>query len=275
MTCTKKTVKFNKYILSNEKAQKEYVEIRKAKDWIPFFIPYLKKGFNLLDCGCGVGSLTLDIAEIVFPGQVIGIDMDEKQLEIAKKAVKDKGISNVKFQKEDVYNLPFEKESFDAILAHTLLIHLPDQLKVMEIFRSLLKPKGLVGISDDDWGTAVDSPPSPFNGKNIELMSKVIQHNGGNPFYSRNLRGLLLKAGFEKTEGYALAPEHYGNISETRRVVSVVNGIYMDKEFRELVTSKEWITPEALDNLINENIRWAEAPDSFAAHMYCAAIGWK
>ncbi len=269
------TQKTNEYILNNEKAQQEYVEIRRAGKWIPFFIPHLKPGFNVLDCGCGVGSLTLDIAELVAPGKVIGVDMDERQLEVAQKAAKERELTNVTFQKVDVYNLKFEKESFDAVLAHTLLIHLPDQLKALKIFYHLLKNNGVVAVSDDDWGTAVDSPHSPFSGKNIELMSKVIQHNGGNPFYSRNLRGLLLKAGFTRSEGFALAPEHYGNISETRRVVSVVNGIYNDDNFRTLVTSKGWISPMKLDELVEENLRWAESPDSFAAHMYCAAIAWK
>lgn len=32
-----------------------------------------------------------------------------------------------------------------------------------------------------------------------------MRHNGGDPFYSRHLRALLLQAGFARTEGHALA----------------------------------------------------------------------
>ena len=72
------------YTLNNAEAQQTYVSVRRAKDWVGFFLPYLKQGFSVLDCGCGVGSITLDIAELVAPGQVIGVDMDEKQLQIVR-----------------------------------------------------------------------------------------------------------------------------------------------------------------------------------------------
>lgn len=265
----------NAYILSDERAQQEYVEVRRAEKWIPFFLPYLKNGYNVLDCGCGVGSITLDIAERVFPGKVIGVDMDERQLEIGRQNAEKRGIKNVVFEKADVYALPYAKESFDAILAHTLLIHLSDHIRVLKVFHSLLKPSGVVGISDDDWGTSIDSPMSPVSGKNIELMAKVIQYHGGNPFYSRHLRSHLIEAGFEKNEGYALAPEFYGTLTETRRIVSVVNNILSSPEFIALVTDKRWATKEEIDELIEYNLKWAEAPNSFAAHMYCAAVGWK
>lgn len=265
----------NPYILSDDRAQQEYIEERRAEKWIPFFLPYLKTGYNVLDCGCGVGSITLDIAERVFPGQVIGVDMDERQLEIGRQKAEERGITNITFEKADVYALPYAKESFDAILAHTLLIHLNDQIRVLKIFHSLLKPSGVVGISDDDWGTSIDSPMSPFSGKNIELMAKVIQYHGGNPFYSRHLRSLLIEAGFDKNEGYALAPEFYGTLTETRRVASVVNDILSSPDFVSLVISKNWATKEELDELIEYNLKWAEAPNSFAAHIYCAAVGWK
>ncbi len=37
----------------------------------------------------------------------------------------------------------------------------------------------------------------------------------------------------------------------------------------------DWATQAELDELVAENIRWGNRPDSFAAHMYCAAVGWK
>jgi len=49
-----------------------------------FFLPYLHPGMTVLDCGCGPGSLTLEIAERVAPGQVVGIDLDPVLIEAAE-----------------------------------------------------------------------------------------------------------------------------------------------------------------------------------------------
>lgn len=265
----------NSYILSDSSAQKEYIELRSVEKWIPFLLPYLKPGLNVLDCGCGVGSISLDIAERVYPGKVCGIDLDDYQLEIGRKNAFERDIDNITFEKSDIYSMPFKKDSFDIVLAHTLLIHLNNQLEALKCFYNIFKPGGIVAVSDDDWGTAVQTPESPVTGKSMELMAKVIKYKGGNPFYSRNLRSLMLQAGFVRNEGFALAPEYYGTLEETRRIVSVVNKILRSSEFTELVTQKCWVTKDELDNIVEENILWAEAPDSFAAHMYCAALGWK
>ncbi len=159
------------------------------------------------------------------------MDIDEKQLEVARENAKKRQLSNVTFIKGNVYELPFKDSTFDAVLAHTLLIHLNDQLGVLKIFHRLLKRGGVVGISDDDWGTHIESPETSFTGKSIKLMAKVIKHNGGNPYYSRHLRSLMIKAGFTRNEGHAIASEYYGTLKETQRIVSVVNRILSDPDY--------------------------------------------
>jgi ubiquinone/menaquinone biosynthesis C-methylase UbiE len=137
------------YSLIDAQSQREYVETRTAAKWVGFFLPHLESGMSLLDCGCGVGSITLDLAEIVAPGQVIGLDTDSEQLEIARSQAQKRGLTNVNFEIANVYELPFADASFDAVLAHTLLIHLNDPLKALKEMRRILKPGGIVAISDD------------------------------------------------------------------------------------------------------------------------------
>src|SRR4029453_12491131 len=45
-----------------------------------FLAPYLRAGMRLLDCGCGPGSITVDLAQAVAPGEAIGIDRREEAL---------------------------------------------------------------------------------------------------------------------------------------------------------------------------------------------------
>src|SRR5215467_1957963 len=95
------------YTLGDTQAQTTYLESRTAAQWVGFFLPHLRPGMSLLDCGCGGGAITLDLAQIVAPGQVVGIDTDASQLELARTLAAERGATNVRFESASVYDLPF------------------------------------------------------------------------------------------------------------------------------------------------------------------------
>src|SRR5262245_32721783 len=95
------------YSIHNTDAQHEYLGGRRAANWVGFFIPHLRPGMSVLDCGCGVGSITLDLAELVAPAPVIGIDRDEAQLATARRSAEQRQIKNVTFEVGDVYQLKY------------------------------------------------------------------------------------------------------------------------------------------------------------------------
>ncbi len=262
------------YSISVESAQREYVQVRRATKWVAFFLPQLESGMRLLDCGCGVGTITIDLAEIVAPGQVIGIDRDPSQLAIAGSLAEQRQVTNVEFQVGNVYELEFPDASFDAVLAHTLLVHLNDPLRVLLEMRRVLKPGGVIGVSDDDFSTVVISPSNPGLEQFKDLWIRFLIHNGGNPYYSRHLRGLLLKAGFAKTEGHAVAADYYGTLAETRRLASIMQQLFRAPEFVKVAIEQGWTNQQQLEALIAEFGAWGERPDAFCALMYCAAVGW-
>ena len=261
------------YVIGAE-AQQTYVQTRRARDWVPSFLPHLRPGMRLLDCGCGVGSITLDLAEIVAPGPVVGVDVDPAQLEVARESARRRGLDNVSLQTASVYDLPFPDASFDAALAHTLLMHLSDPPAALREMRRVLKPGGVVGVADDDYGTIVQSPTSPLLDQIRDVWTRFVVHSGGSPFYSRHLRRYLLEAGFARTEGHAVAAEHYGTPEETRRFGQFMAGLFRQPAFVEAVTTQGWVDRETLEAMANEYVAWGERPDAFVAWMYCAAVGW-
>jgi len=50
-----------------------------------FFLPYLKTGITVLDCGCGPGTITRDIAQRIAPGRVVGLDFNADQIAVASR----------------------------------------------------------------------------------------------------------------------------------------------------------------------------------------------
>ncbi len=67
---------------------------RRAGEALAFLLPHLRPGLRVLDCGCGPGSITADVAELVAPGEVVGVDLEPSQLEIARQRAAERGLAN-------------------------------------------------------------------------------------------------------------------------------------------------------------------------------------
>ena len=80
---------------------------RSAQRQAGFLLPLLERGTSLLDCGCGPGSITCDLARHVAPGTVVGIDADPAQAERAAARAIEEQLDNVSFQAASIYDLPF------------------------------------------------------------------------------------------------------------------------------------------------------------------------
>jgi SAM-dependent methyltransferase len=260
--------------IASHREQVSYTGTRTATEWVPFFLPHLRPGMSLLDCGCGVGSITLDLAERVAPGQVVGVDLDASQIALARAEAGRRGLSNVRFEVASIYELPFQTGSFDAALAHTLLCHLHEPLRALRVLRQMLKPGGVVCVSDDDLSTVVFSPEDPHLRKGIDLGIRLLEHNGASSFYARHLRGLMLEAGFARTEGHAVAADHYGTLEETRKYAQFVDGLFSHPAWIAPVLSEGWADEAELAEMRAGVLAWGERPDAFLAWLYCAAVGW-
>lgn len=263
------------YSIADQQAQVAYTQVRRAARWVPFLLPHLRPGMRLLDCGCGVGSITLDLAEIVAPAETVGIDLDDRQLELARAAAAARGLGNARFAVGSVYELPFAEASFDVVLAHALLCHLSEPLRALKEMRRVLAPGGLAAVSDDDYSTWVIAPEhSALQRVLTDLVPQVVSANGGNLYYSRNLRRLMLEAGFARSEGHSVAAEYYGTLEETRRAAFIAGRVMRNSEWAQLVLAQGWATADELEALRADVLEWGERPDAFAAVLYCAALGW-
>jgi ubiquinone/menaquinone biosynthesis C-methylase UbiE len=70
-----------------------------------FFLPYLRAGMHVLDCGCGPGSITIGLAEVVAPGEVVGIDIEPSQITFARTHAAQQGRTNIRFEVGNVTRL--------------------------------------------------------------------------------------------------------------------------------------------------------------------------
>ena len=136
---------------------------RTAERQAAFLVPRLRPGIDLLDVGCGPGTITLGLARAVAPGSATGIDHDAAHVASARALAAERGISNASFLVSDALSLPFEDETFDAAFENNVFIHISeDVVRAAEEVLRVLKPGGLFAARDAGaeavvWGRANDS----------------------------------------------------------------------------------------------------------------------
>lgn len=230
---------------------------------------------DLLDAGCGVGSIALDLAPKIAPGRIFGIDVDPEQIEVARATAAQRGIENAEFATASVYELPFDDESFDIVFANAVLFYLREPSRALIEFKRVLRAGGLAAVTDDDLGTAVVSPDRPELERAPRLFEMAVAHEGGNARYSRHLRTLMLETGFARTQGIAHAPEVYGDLERTRWFAEYAVGLFGAPSMSKVIVDEGWATRAELDAMLDALREWGELPDAFAAWLYCGALGWK
>lgn len=254
--------------------QHRYVANRDAGRFLPFLLPYVRPGMDVLDVGCGIGSIALDLAPMLAPGRIVGIDADAGQIEVARGAAAERGIDNAEFVTSSVYELPVAGETFDVVYANAVLMYVRDQVEALREMQRVLRPDGLAAVVDDDFGTVVMSPDRPELELGPRLFELAVAHEGGNARYSRRLRTLMLEAGFARTKGVAHAPEVYGDLESTRWFAEFATGLFAAPAMTDVILDEGWATRAELDSLIAALREWGELPDAFASWLYCGALGW-
>src|SRR5512138_989594 len=170
------------YLHGYSPEHRAFLSSRTAIREAAFFLPFLKPGMRLLDCGCGMGALTTSLSEWLAPGEVIGIDREPSQLEAARAWAAEKGVSNVRFEIGNIYEIPYPDSSFDAAFAFTVLEHVREPLRAMREMRRILKPGGVVGIQDPDYGAQLQTPSTPGLQELNSWMRSFSEQNAS-PYY--------------------------------------------------------------------------------------------
>ncbi len=162
---------------------------------------HLIPGQKVLDIACGSGWATMKAARIVgTKGQVIGIDIADKLLDIARQKAASSGLDNINYYSGDVHNLDLNDESFDTVLCSSSLFLFDDIPQVLnECYRVLKTGRTMVFST---FGEAVFQPVTGmindylFRWENmISLRSPVsIMDTPG------KCRDMFISAGFSNVE---------------------------------------------------------------------------
>lgn len=170
---------------------------RTAANSAAFLLPHLLSDMTLLDVGCGPGTVTVDLAERLTQGSVVGVDASDDVLESARGLADAHGTTNISFEHANAYELPFADSSFDVVFAHQLLQHLSDPVAALREMKRVAKPGGFVAVRDADYEAMAWYPESAELTEWNMLYHEVTHAYGFEPDAGRRLASWVRDAGFD------------------------------------------------------------------------------
>ena len=171
---------------------------RTAENSAGYLLPHLRPGQSLLDVGCGPGTITADLALLVAPGEVVGLDAAPAVLDQARAhaAGLGSGAANLRFEVGDLFSLAYADASFDVVHLHQVLQHLTDPVGALVSLRRVLAPDGVLAARDSDYAAFTWAPTDPLLDRWRELYFAVTGRNGHDASLGPRLLGLAHDAGF-------------------------------------------------------------------------------
>lgn len=108
----------------------------------------VEPGMDLLDAGCGFGGTLACLNERFDRLRMTGLNIDPRQLELARKRVTARAENRLEFVHGDACAMPFPDQSFDRVLAVECIFHFPSRGDFFEHVGRVLRPGGSLTISD-------------------------------------------------------------------------------------------------------------------------------
>ena len=152
----------------------------------------LGRGERILDVGVGTGHMAFDMAKATIGhNEIVGIDISDDMLNTCRERCAD--LPNVSFEMADLYDLPFDEESFDVVLSVQVFEYLEDVQKALLELHRVLKPGGRLILRDADWGTLIWESGNPDR---MRHMLDIWDQHLADPFSPRTLAAWIDSAGF-------------------------------------------------------------------------------
>ncbi|MGH7596410.1 MAG: class I SAM-dependent methyltransferase [bacterium] len=170
----------------------------------------LRPGARVLDVCCGSGASAIAAAEKVgSEGFVLGIDLAENLLELARTKARDRRLQNIEFRVGDMLDLRFPKFEFDAVVCVFGIFFVPDMPTAVRSLWRVVRPGGKLAITT--WGLRTFEPANTAFWNAIREVRPDL-YKGFSPWDRlcdpHSVLALLREGGIEQAEVVAEAGKH-------------------------------------------------------------------
>lgn len=166
---------------------------------LTYELMHLRPGASALDVGCGPGEDTTALAGLVGKsGRVVGVDLDDGLLRVARDRARALGLRNVTHRRARLPSLPFRANTFDAVRSERVFQHLEQPRASLEQCVRVLRPGGRLVILEPDWGTlVVDAGDTALE---RSVLAPGFDGAVNNPTAGRRLLGDFVRSGLTELD---------------------------------------------------------------------------
>lgn len=214
-----------------------------------FMAPHLKPGMELLDVGCGPGSITSGFAEIVAPGHTTGLDIEESQIEIARRA--NEAVDNLQFVVGSAAELPFGDSSFDVVFSNMALEHMPNKIIALREMNRVLRPGGVLGIRSGVASSTTWNKATAIQSKVEQITLDRWRETGGDPDYGLAQSSDIASLGFVDIE-ITSSTAHFGR--------DLIRSLIPDEQTKRAWFSRYLDDEEELETAVGDSATALENP---------------
>lgn len=253
---------------------------RTAANSAAYLVPLLRPGMDVLDVGCGPGTITVELAQLTAPGRTVGIDPAAEVIDGARALGPDPAIgqageeASVDFRVGDVMSLPFDDGSFDVVHAHQVLQHLVDPVGALRQMARVCRPGGVLAVRDSDYDAMTWYPHDPDLDAWLAMYRKVASANGGEPDAGRYLLHWAHEAGLGDVRSSASA---WCFASDNDR--AWWGGLWADRVLQSALATRAtelgYATHDDLVRMSKAWRRWAAADDGWFAVLHGEILATK
>lgn len=163
-------------------------------------------GMACLDVGCGGGDVSFELAALVGgEGKVVGLDIDEVKLELARGEAAGRNLGNVTFHRSGIHDSNLRPE-FDVVYARFLLTHLAEPSAALARMCEALRPGGMIVVEDIDFRGHFSHPECGALDRYVELYTHAVRRRKGDPHIGPRLPSLLHEAGLDEIGMHVVQP---------------------------------------------------------------------
>ncbi len=164
--------------------------------------------FKALDCGCGPGFTTFELAKYLGPNaKIVGVDLAEKFLRaletrVVKEGGPGRGLASISTHHAPIDEFDLEEKNFDAAYGRWIFIFLKDPEAAIRSISRHLRPGGKLVLQEYvDYRTMAlhskESTNPPAFRRMVEAVIQSWAAHGGDANVGARLPVLLAKQGFE------------------------------------------------------------------------------